>query len=92
MRQHRAEKFFVADARLPPAIIKHAARAARNQLVGEQPDDAGTHERVDVLPVDLAGLLFDDPKAAIAVGGFDVRFFQRAEDVNVAGEFGRIWF
>ena len=92
VRQHRAGKFFVADARLPPAIIKHAAGAARNQLVGEQPDDAGTHERVDVLPVDLAGLLFNDPKAAIAVGGFDVRFFQRAEDVNVAGEFGGFGF
>ena len=88
VRQDRAGKFFVADARLPPAKIKHAAGAARNQLVGEQPDDAGTHERIDVLPVDLAGLLFHDPETAIAVGRFDVRFFQRAEDVNVAGEFG----
>jgi len=45
VRQQRAEKFFIADARLPPAIIKHTARPARDQLVGEQPDDAGAHER-----------------------------------------------
>ena len=88
VRQHGAEKFFVADARLAPVIIKHAAGAARNQLIGEQPDDAGTHERVDLLPVDLAGLLFDHPEAAVAVGRLDVRFFERAENVDVAGEFG----
>ena len=40
VRQDRAVKFFVADARLAPAIIKHAARAAGNELIGEQPDDA----------------------------------------------------
>ena len=88
VRQQRAEEFFIADARLPPAIIKDAAGAARNELVGEQPDDAGPHERIDVLPVDLAGLLFDDPETAIAVGRPDVRLFQRAQHVNVAGQFG----
>src|SRR5689334_20182251 len=37
VRQHRAVKLFTADAGLPPTIIKHAARAARDQLVGKQP-------------------------------------------------------
>ena len=46
VRQNRAVKFFVADARLAPAKIKHAAGAAGNELIGEQPDDAGPHQRV----------------------------------------------
>ena len=92
VRQDRAVKFFVADARLAPVIVKHAAGAAGNELIGEQPDDAGPHQRVDVLPVDLAGLLFNDPETAIAVRRFDVGFFQRAENVNVARQFGGFGF
>jgi hypothetical protein len=92
VRQDGAVKFLIADARLAPAEIKHAARAAGNELIREQPDDAGPHQRVDVLPVDLAGLLFHDPETAIAVGRFDAVFFQRAQHVDVARQFGRIWF
>ena len=40
VRQNGAVKFFAADARLAPAKIKHAAGAAGNQLIGEQPDHA----------------------------------------------------
>ncbi len=88
VRQDRAVKFFVADARLAPVIIKHAAGAAGNELIREQPDDAGSHQRIDVLPVDLAGFLFNNPETAVAVGRFDVGFFQRTEYVNVARQFG----
>ena len=56
-------------------------------MIREQPGDAGPHQRVDILPIDLTGFLFNDPEATIAVRHFDIRFFERAENVNVAGRF-----
>ncbi len=88
VRQDGAVKFFAADPGLAPAEIKDAARAAGNELVGEEPDQPGLHERIHVLPVDLADFLFHGPETAIAVGRSDARLFQRAQQVNVAGQFG----
>ena len=88
VREDGAVEFFAANPGLTPAEIKDAARAARDELIGEEPDESGPHERIHVLPVDLADFLFHGPETAIAVGRADVRFFERAQHVNVAGQFG----
>src|SRR5207244_12305043 len=74
VRQHSAIKFFRTDARLAPEEIEHARGAARNRLIGEQPDHARSHKCTDLLPVDVAGCLFDYTEAAIVDRPFDVGF------------------
>ena len=89
VREHAAVEFFRSDPRLAPEEIKHAGGAARDRLVGEQTDDPRTHERIDLLPVDVAGLLFDHPETAIVPRRLDTGLLQRPEHVHATGVFGR---
>ncbi len=83
--QNRTVEFLTADPGLPPAEIKDAGRAPGKKLVGEQPDQAGPHERVDFRPVGLPGFLFHRPKADVPVRGLDVRLLERTQHVHIAG-------
>src|SRR5208282_1573486 len=44
VRKDGAVKFFAANPGLTPAEKKDAARAAGNELIGEEPDEPGLHE------------------------------------------------
>src|SRR5205823_15135562 len=83
--EHAAVELLRTNARLAPEEIQHAGGAPGNRLVGEQPDDARPYQCIDLLPVDVAGLLFDDPETVLAVRRLDPCFLQRAEPVHPAG-------
>ena len=86
MSNDSAVEFFRAEARLPPAEKQDGGGATRNQLVGKHPQNAGTHERIDFLPRDVARFLFHDPKTAIAIRCADVVFLERAQHVVFASQ------
>ena len=84
VRQDGAMEFFRAEPRLAPAEKQNGRRAARNQLVGEHPQHAGADQRVDVLPVDVAGLLLHHPEARVAVRACLMSFFFSERSMSIS--------
>src|SRR5439155_15268914 len=71
VREHAAVEFLRANARLAPEEKKHPARPARNELISKQAHHARPHQRVNLLPVHIAGLLLNHPEAGIVIRRFD---------------------
>src|SRR5262249_46113490 len=87
-----AMKFFSAKTGLTPAEEEDGSGAPGNQLVRKHSQDAWAHKRVDILPANIAGLLFHDPKARIVVRRPDASLFQETEHVDFARELGGFGF
>ena len=92
VRQDRAVELLGAEARLAPAEEDDRRRPAGHQLVGEHPQHPGPHQRVDLLPGHIAGLLLHHPEARVAVRRADVRLLERAQHVDFAGQLGGFGF
>ena len=92
VRHDRSMKFLGAKPRLTPAEKDNGGGTARNQLISEHAQDARTHQRIDILPGHIAGLLLHDPKTRIAIRRANVGFFKRTQHVDFTGQFGRFRF
>jgi hypothetical protein len=61
-------------------------------LIREQAQIAGPNEGIHLLPGHVAGFLFHDPEAVVAVGRAHVGLLERAQHVNFAREIGGLGF
>src|SRR5436190_7535058 len=67
VRQDCAMEFLGPKARLSPAEKEDSGGSTRNELIGKHAQNARTYQRIDLLPCNVAGLLFNHPKPRIPV-------------------------
>src|SRR5258708_2954515 len=87
MCQHAAVKFFGTDPGLAPEKIKHSAGPSRDELISEKPHHPWPDQRIDILPVNVAGFLLDYPEAAVSARRVDIVLLQGAHHVDFARKF-----